>query len=308
MNNSKFVFRGLLLLVVVPFFFISSCIDKGNHPDRDTQHVPGRIVSLAPSITETLFSLGLGDRVVGVTSFCVFPSQVKEISQVGSFMSPNFEAIVSLKPDLVILVEEDLKVRSFLQKKGIAHVFVDNQDLPRISASINLIGRACGREDRAKQLVLEIQKDVDSIALESKKDAAHKKPEMMICVGRGGIGAGEISTIWLAGADTYYHELITAAGAKNVVTDSSMAYLTFSSEGVIRLKPDIIIDVMANMSEFKKEELKKDWQKLTTVPAVKNDMIFCLTGDYVTIPGPRIVLLLRDIQRIVREYLDKEMS
>jgi len=307
MAKNRNTIRGLLLYVSVLFFCLFSCTDIGNDAGNGNQILPERIISLAPSITETLFELGLGDRIVGVTSYCIYPPQVNKITQVGSFMSPNFEAIVSLKPDLVILVKEDLKVSTFSEKKGFTYLTIDNHDIEAILGSFLKIGETCGRADEAQKLVKTTNAVIDSISERWPSEKSLKtKPKLMLCVGRGGIGAGEISTIWLAGANTYYNDLIEAAGGKNVVQDSSMAYLTFSSEGVIRLKPDIIIDVMANMSQFSSTDIKNDWRKLSSVPAVENEMIFCLTGDYVTIPGPRVVLLLRDIQEIIDEYFNKK--
>ncbi len=299
-----YVLKRLFLIATVFFYCIVSCTDD-TRANSAAQQIPERIISLAPSITETLFALGLGDRIEGVTSYCIYPPQAGKIAQVGSFMAPNFEAIVSLKPDLVVMVKEDLKVSTFSKRKGFRYLPIDNHDLEAIIESFRIIGDACGRQKEAQELIIETRAAIDSFSSLSGGDTKQLKPRVMLCVGRGGIGAGEISTIWLAGANTYYDDLIRAAGGINVVKDSSMAYLTFSSEGVIRLKPDIIIDVMTNMSQFSSDVLKKDWKKLTTVPAVKNDMIFCLSGDYVTIPGPRVVLLLKDISEIVGRFNDR---
>ncbi len=296
---------GLLLYVTVLFYCLLTCTRVGDATGKE-KRIPERIISLAPSITETLFALGLGDKIVGVTSYCIYPPQAKEITRVGSFMSPNFEAMVSLKPDLVVLVKEDIKVTTFSEKKGLPYLTIDNHNIEAILGSFIKIGKACGKTEAALELVEKTRGRMDSIANLSRSDKyMASKPKFMICVGRGGIGAGEISTIWLAGADTWYDDIIHAAGGVNVVKDSSMSYVTFSTEGVIRLKPDIIIDVMTNMSEFNSEEIKNDWRKLATVPAVEHDMIYCLSGDYVTIPGPRFVRLLRDIREIVEEYYTK---
>lgn len=305
MNFCKYGFRGLLFLAVLFNLILSatSCGRKSG-PQKDYK-VPARIISLAPSITETLFALGLADKVVGVTSFCTYPPEVKQVSKVGTFMDPNFEAILTLKPDMVITLKEDTKVKDFLHKKGLAYLAIDNHNIQAILESITLIGSACGKGSEAELLRGKIFAEFDTGAHVSTLSGEDSRPQVLLCVGRDNVGAGVLSKIWVAGPSTYYSEIIDAVGGANVIIDSLMDYSTVSSEAVIRLKPDIIIDVMANMSKFTPEQVKKDWENLTMVPAVKNGMIFCLTGDYITIPGPRVVLLLRDIRTIIRDYFDK---
>ena len=303
MNLYNYARQGLLIFTAVLFIIIlllSSCSQKS--VPQNEHGVPARIISLAPSITETLFALDLGDKVVGVTSFCIYPPKVKGIHKVGTFMDPNFEAILTLKPDLVIILKEDSKVKSLVSRKRIAYLAIDNHDIKSIIESINLIGKACGKGREAQLLQKKISAEFDSASPVSVSESNYTEPKVLLCVGRDDVGTGKLSKVWVAGSNTYYNEIICAAGGINVITDSSMHYSTISSEAVIRLKPDIIIDVMANMSQFTPGQVKEDWENLTMVPAVKNGMIFCLTGDYITIPGPRIVLLLKDIKKIIGEY------
>ena len=307
MNFHKNVSQGLLYSVAVLFiiFLLFISCNRKSTPQNEN-NIPTRIISLAPSITETLFALGLGEKVVGVTSFCIYPPEVKGISKVGTFMDPNFEAILTLRPDLVIVLKEDTKVKSFVKNKGIAYLAIDNHDVKAILESISLIGKACGKGSEAELLHEQITAEFDTASHISVSESKRKEPKVLLYVGRDDVGTGKLSKVWVAGANTYYNEIICAAGGINVITDSSMHYSTVSSEAVIRLKPDIIIDVMANMSQFAPEQVKEDWKNLSMVPAVKNGMIFCLTGDYITIPGPRIVLLLGDIKEIIGEYYIKK--
>ncbi len=305
MNFCKYGFRGLLFLAVLfNFILLATSCGRKSGPQKDYK-VPARIISLAPSITETLFALSLADKVIGVTSFCTYPPEVKQISKVGTFMDPNFEAILTLKPDIVITLKEDTKVKDFLHKKGLAYLAIDNHNIQAILESITLIGSACGKGSEAELLREIIFAEFDTASNMTSIGDSKSRPQALLCVGRDNVGAGVLSKIWVAGPNTYYSEIIDVAGGANVIIDSLMDYSTVSSEAVIRLKPDIIIDVMANMSKFTPEQVKKDWENLTMVPAVKNGMIFCLTGDYITIPGPRVVLLLKDIKAIVAEYMGK---
>ena len=305
MISYKYRFQGLLIWVALfsSFFLLATCGEK-SVPQKEYK-APERIISLAPSITETLFALGLGDKVVGVTNFCYYPPEAKKIPSIGAYLDPNFEAILTLQPDLVILLKENAKVKEFCDTKDIASLLIDNHNIHAIIESITLIGDACGKGKEAKLMGEALSAEFDTASYRPASVSEYSRARVLLCVGRDDVGSGVLSKIWVAGPRTCYSEIIAAAGGVNVISDSSMDYSTVSSEAVIRLKPDIIIDVMANMSKFTPGQVKKDWEKLTMVPAVRNDMIFCLAGDYITIPGPRIVLLLRDVKKIMGEYYIK---
>lgn len=297
----KIIIQGLLIkLAVLCISIILSCQNqKAGQPIHCGSYK--RIVSLAPSITEILYELGLGDNLVGNTKFCIFPEDAKNKPKMGGYEDPSYEAIIRAKPDLVIHLKEDMKILDFLNKNGIASLGIKNDNLSIIMQSIAIIGKTCDKENEASIVINRIISEMDTSAKICNLD----KPRVLLSVGRVGIGAGNITKVWIAGVRTYYHELINYAGGVNVISDSSTAYFTSSSEGVIRFAPDIIIDVVSNMSHLKLDNLKNDWQKLEMVPAVKNGHIYHLSNDYVTIPGPRLVLLLKDIKAVIRDYYKK---
>jgi iron complex transport system substrate-binding protein len=127
-------------------------------------------------------------------------------------------------------------------------------------------------------------------------------PRVLLCVGRDGLGSGSITKAWLAGPTTFYGELLNAAGARNAITDSVPSYPTFSGEAILRSQPDVIVDLMASMAGIDSGAARRDWNSLAVARAVREGMIFCLTGDYLTIPGPRIVQTVKELKRIVGEY------
>jgi iron complex transport system substrate-binding protein len=259
--------------------------------------VPLRIISLAPSITETIFALGKEDRLVGVTRFCAYPPQAKQKFQLGGYTDPSYEAILSLKPDLVLLLKEHEPVMNFLKANHIQFVNVDNHDIAGIIASIDTIGRICNVGILAESLSVEIKKILPCTSISSET-----RPSVLFCVGREAHGSGSVGEVWVAGRKSIYNELLNAACARNIIADSTFDYPTLTSEGIIRLQPDIIIEITNHVPDADTGVLKKDWLKMSMVPAVKNSMIFFLEKDYVTVPGPRIVLLFNDIKGIVAEY------
>jgi ABC-type hemin transport system substrate-binding protein len=138
-----------------------------------------RIISFAPSITETLFALSLGDRVVGVSSFCKYPPEVKKIPSVGGLIDPNFEKVLRLAPDLVILLKEHEKLIDFLKKNRIEYLTVDNHDCRAILESFRSIGEKCGHGRQADSLVRYVQKEFADGAAQT-ADA----PTALLCVER----------------------------------------------------------------------------------------------------------------------------
>jgi iron complex transport system substrate-binding protein len=284
---------SLLLL-----FCLSCNGGKSGHADASGHY--SRIISFAPSITETLFALGLGSRVVGVTRFCNFPPEVKNIPKIGGYLDPNYEMILSLKPDLVLLLHEHSQLAQFLTKNNICFKRIENENLDEIMSSFTTIGELCGKEAAADNLIQEIRSEM------SFDTAEHDRPRMLVCIGRDNPGCGMVSKAFIAGPKTFYSDLIRSAGGINAYADSAFAYPEFTSEGIMRLNPDIIVDFMSAIAGVDGETIKKDWGKLETVPAVKNGMVFCPGHDYLSIPGPRILLILRDLKTIIASYREKE--
>lgn len=269
-------------------------------PDSRTSHQPPpqRIVSLAPSITETLFALGLGDRVVAVTTFCDYPPAARALQKVGGYMDPSYETILRIEPDLVVLMSEHTVVQRFLRARRIPLLRIDNHDIRGIVRSFRLIGEACGRTEAADSLVNVVRTELAAAA----SDTTGPAPRVLLCVGRDNVGSGRISRVYAAGCSTFYDELLRAAGGVNAYPDSGIQYPHLSAEGVVAMAPDIVVDMMASMDDASRGTVRGDWERLTVVPAVRSGMVFCLTGKHLTIPGPRIVMILRDLRRIVEEW------
>lgn len=256
-----------------------------------------RILSLAPSITETLFALGVGERVVGVTDFCTYPPQVKTLPKVGGYVDPRYEAILRLQPDIAFLLREHEALKNFLSAHQIRYVEIDNHNLSGIILSFEIIGSACGKGDEGTALADSLRR-----ALVNAQVLTGPRPRVLLCVGRDNAGMGGITSGFAAGPATFYDQILTAAGAENVLKDSVPTYPSFSGEAVVRLDPDIIIDFMPSMGTLPASVVQKDWNSLKMVKAVKNSAVYCLEGDYTTIPGPRIGLLIDDFARMVEGF------
>jgi iron complex transport system substrate-binding protein len=257
---------------------------------RAPHEAPARIVSLAPSVTEILFGLGLGDRVVGVTRFCDFPAAARALPQVGGYLDLDYEGIVALEPDLVIAIQDHDQARRRLEQLGLATLQVNQQSLAGILGSIRSIAEACGEAERGRQMAADIEREVRRIADRTRGLEALRT---LVVVGRDA-GTGSVKSVWVAGRATFYHELLEIAGGVNVSPASAVAYPELSREGLYQLDPDVILDLMADLDARHLDQATAvaDWRSLSELRAVRSRRVHVLAQELMVVPGPRIAELV----------------
>jgi len=244
----------------------------------------------------------LGSKLVGVTQFCNYPPEAKEITNVGGYFDPNYEAIIALQPDLVIILPEHESVKQYLSELGINYLVVNNKTIADILSTIETIGKVCGAEIKAGQLLRDINSRIENIK-EKTKDLEH--PRVLISVGRT-IGEETLKEVYIVGQNTYYNELITFAGGINAFKNKKIEYPMLSAEGIILINPEIIIDLIADLesSGLTESKVKKEWESVGSVEAIKNNRLYVFTKDYIVIPGPRFILLLEDLARVIHPEIE----
>lgn len=288
--------------ITVSFLLMLLVFSCSSQKKRFAEVVPERIISLAPGITETLFALGLGNRVIGVTTYCIYPPEAKKIQKIGGYSDANIEKIVSLRPDIVILNREHARQKEHLEHFGIRILSIDNSDFSMLCSSFVEIGKTCGVSEASESLVNTFK---SSMTIRDTSDTS--KPRVLLCIGRDSPGSGTIRSIFSTGRLTIYDQIIRAAGGVNAFGDSFPMYPSLSYEGMISLQPDIIIDAGATMADFKCQELVGDWSGLERLSAVKSNRVFCVQKDYATIPGPRMLLLIDDFRTIIKSVSESSM-
>ncbi|MGA1839402.1 MAG: ABC transporter substrate-binding protein [bacterium] len=263
-----------------------------------------RIISLAPSITEVLFALGLGDRVAGVTNFCDYPVETKFKEKVGGYYDTSYETILSLEPDLVIMLPEHETQKNYLDRLGVPILVVDQRDTRGIMKSFITIGRACGKEIRARQILKDIITRMDLI---KDKTMGLPRPKVLICVGRT-MGSETLEDIFITGRKGFYNEIITLAGGINAYEGHEIRYPTLTGEGITRLNPDVIIEIIPDLLDrgLDEEKVKNEWGLLPGLNAVKNNRIYIFGKDYVATPGPRFILILEQMARAIHPEISWE--
>jgi len=250
--------------------------------------VPSRIVSTSPSITETLFALGLGERVVGVSTYCWFPPDVAKLPKVGTFLKPDVEVIARLRPDLVFVHPGPGATASQLEQLGISTALVDRGSLESVFSTIRQIGSAAGVGDRAEGLVRTIAERLDRVKASV---AGRPSRKILIIVGRR---TGTLTDIVGVGPSSYLHDIATLAGGTNVLASARMEYPKISMETVISLAPDVIIDV-GEMGESLDSSARRAaatealWRGQTLVKAARDGNLHAVNDQAFVVPGPRIV-------------------
>ncbi len=244
---------------------------------------PQRIVSLSPNLTQVIYALGYMDQVVGVTIFDEYPPQVIDLPKIGGWINPNYEAILALKPDLVVLMkDQDISFGDKLRTLGLkTFIAKSNDSINDIIQAISGLGEILGENEEAKKLTLGIQSDLNEIEQKTKNT---KKKSVMIVVGRN---PGTLEDIYVIGRNNYIDELITLAGGENVVENERNA-LKITKEAIFTFNPDVIIEI--NHQQIDREaEILAIWSTLKQVEAVKNNQVHILSSKVLLHPSQRIV-------------------
>jgi iron complex transport system substrate-binding protein len=238
---------------------------------------PERIVSLAPGHTETLYALGLGDRVVGVTAYCNYPAEAAEKTQVGDFAGVDLELVVGLDPDLVLASTLQMgDVVPALQEHGIAVVVATPESVLEVLTTIDLIGQITGRQGTAEALVSALRERIDAV-----QQAVQDAPRPTVFWELG-------AELYTVGPGSFVDDLITVAGGQNVAADADSPWPQLSVEAIILKDPQVI--VLADHNYGETAEMLKERPGWSEISAVREGRVIEITNDdIVSRPGPRIV-------------------
>lgn len=292
-NNFRLIIFSLLLLISA-FAGCKSAVNNSPTvaPREITDdlgrkiNLPAKIeraVSLAPSLTENVFAVGAGDRLIGVTTYCDYPAEAQKIAKIGDTLNPNLENIIALKPQIVF-VSTASQMQAFterLARQNIA-VFVTNpQDIDGVYRSLYQIGDVMGETERANALIDELKKRVSNVEARTANAA---KPKVFVQIAR--------EPLFTVGKTSFINDLINRAGGVSVTSDVQEAYPKLSKEAALAFQPDVII-----LSESDDNQAPNDVFKDS--PAVKNGKVFKIKADLLSRPGPRIVDGLERIAEVL---------
>ncbi len=260
-------------------------------PDA-VDEAPARIVSLAPSLTETLFALGAGDRLVGVTDYCDHPPEVSRIARVGGFVNPNLEAIIALRPDLVLAVPNGgaKALVERLGQIGIEVLIVRVYTLADIDVAIRDVGEAIQAPDRAEALIERMHRSMEIV-----EERLLGRPRRRVVL------VWEQQPLIVGGAGTYIDELIRKAGGENIAAAGKGRFPHYGIEEVVARGPEVILDafMLSDASTASSEARRRFWDRWPTIPAVRTGEVHFIETFTVVRPGPRIPEALEILARAI---------
>jgi iron complex transport system substrate-binding protein len=289
---------GLCILVfsLIPLCCTQESAQKLERPPSDpgqTTEEARRIVCAAPSVTEIVFALGIGERVVGISDFSTFPPEARTVAHIGGLINPNKEKITSLQPDLLIIQGQNESLARFCEEHQVRFLSIEINTLEDIWTAIHTIGQTLRAEEKASALIQKIKDDLHDI-----KGRIQNRPLKKVFLTLGHT-PGDLTGLMTTGSGTFLHELVSVAGGKNIFSDASGLYPQISKESLVKRQPEVILEVIpGGIPEEKLKLLKKDWSQLPMLPAVKSGNIHFLTEDFLLIPGVRIARTVRRFAEI----------
>lgn len=267
------------ILILVLIILLPSAASAWGHPER--------IISLAPSLTENLYLLESAETLIAVTSYCDYPPQAKTKQIIGTLINPNIEKIYALSPDLVLAVSGINRLQTIEKLKSLGLkvvVFSECNDFDDILNNFIRLAKLIGRQKKAKEIIKEVEKEIDSITKRIKNF-----PPLKVF---WEVGANPLVSI---GDKSFANEFISYSGAVNIFAGLSVRYPRVSREEVIRKNPQVII--LVTMGDVTNKEMAY-WQKFKDLDAAKLHRIYIINADKVCRPTP--VSFLTGLKKVVR--------
>jgi iron complex transport system substrate-binding protein len=268
--RTKKLIVGTLLLV--------ACAAGGVAQERRS-----RIVSLVPALTEMLFAIGAGPQVVGVSSFDRFPPDVTTLPRLGALLDPDTERILSLRPTLVAVYGSQTELQAQFTRAGIRTYVYRHGGLETIYRTMRELGDATGRRPQADRVVRDLQTRIDAVRTRVR---GRPRPKVLLVIGRQ---PGTLREIYVSGGVGFLREMLEIAGGRNVFDDVRRESAQPSQEAILARAPEVIVEVHAE-GMFKATSVDKEtavWAPLSSMPAVRNNRVHVLVGQYLVVPGPR---------------------
>ena len=256
-------------------------------------HLPQRIVSLAPSNTEILFALGLDDRIAGVTDFCDYPEKAKLKQHVAGYMTPDLEKLVMIGPDLVLAESiHEKTVLPALEKVGLKVIVLSSYTVDEIINNITLVGQVTGSSAAASQLTKQLSARINAVTSKTAILPADKRLRVMYVIW--------YDPVWTMGGNTYIDDLITKAGGTNIFSKDFEKSRIVSPESIVNKNPQVVIVTgMATSADSIAGNLKQqNWMQSTD--AIKNNRVYKVSdANLIERPGPRIVDGLEEVANLL---------
>lgn len=273
------------------------CLLPHGLPAAEQSTRPSRIVSLVPAATEMLFAMGAGPAVVGVSSFDTFPPEATTRPKVGALVDPDFERILSLKPDLVVVYGTQDEFIQRLARVNIPTFPYRHSTLADVTETIRAIGARIGRAAEAGALAQRIDGDLDRVRASV---AGRPRPRTALLFGRE---PGTLRSIYASAGVGFMHDLLLVAGGADVFDDVKRQSLQVTTETLLARAPEVILEVHPSpaWTAARVAAERKVWSVLASLPAVRTNRVLILADDRLVIPGPRVAEAARLMAEALHE-------
>ncbi len=256
-----------------------------------------RVVCMSPAVSEIVFALGAGPRVVGVSQHTRYPPGAAEKPTCGGFVNPNYERMVALKPDLIISQGEAAGLRRFAAERDIAFTALALTDLESIFAAIRQAGEALEVEARAELVASRMRYQLAQV----RDRVSDRAPGRVLLV--TGRQPGTLSAVHTVGSRSFLHDLLRVAGGRNVFDDLDREYATVSKEALVQRAPEVIVELHGEGGDQAglQRQVRALWAGLASLPAVRDGRIYVVESTYALIPGPRVVDLAERLAGVIHQ-------
>ncbi len=275
----------VLVSVVFATFVFSSSVSA---------QAPTRIISLVPALTEMVFAIGAGPQVVAVSSFDTEPPEVLALPRVGALLDPNTERILALRPDLVLVYGSQIDLLQQLERARVPTFLYRHGGLAEVSATISALGQRTGHRVVADRLASSITSRLAALRTSMQMKV---RPRTMLVFGRE---RGTLRGIFASGGRGFLHDMIEAAGGRNVFAEVTQESVEASTEMILARAPDVILEVRSSeVDVLSAADEGQAWARLASIPAVKTGRIHVMTGRMFVVPGPRVADAAVQLARVL---------
>ena len=278
--------RREFLSTALGLLLFAGCSKTSPSPARE-EMVAERLVSLSPSITETLYALGAEDRLIGVSRFCKYPPAAMQKPKVGGRLDPNVEAIFKLKPDVVLIPAGAVDLIQKLEPMGLRTLELPQNTVEDVFETIRLLGNLCGRQTEADALERSLKERLEKVRQEASQKPARRA---LLVVGRN-YASEQLEDVYITGQDGLCSVLLQFAGGTNAYT-GRQAFPKISVEGILSLNPEVIVEITPTVGaeDLTPEKLRGPWQNtLPQLEAVKKGRLVFLENEPPLLPSPSMV-------------------
>lgn len=279
------------ILRSLPIFLLFSFLTFFAYSQRI--HSAQRIVTLAPALTEIIFELGFGEKIVGNTKFCNYPAESDKIKKVGGYLDMNLELLTDLLPDIIFHYPEHSQTLEVLSERTIL-VELKHNTVKDLLNSIILIGKKLKIEKKAVELRESIESGLKAVA---ERSADKKQLKTLIIVGRD---PSQLRNITIAGTGDFINEILEISGGINGYR-GNIAYPVLSIESFVKIDPEVIIEFSLFERKSSNEKVLKLWEQYHFINAVKRRKVFQVREDFWMRPGPRIVKIAESLYDLLHK-------